>query len=238
MKRIQIGIVTACFFVAVLPANAGLIANGGFESGFSNWTRVQQPGSAGDFLLQTGTTTPILGMTVPPPPEGTTAAMTDAEGPGSYVLYQNFVVPVDVGTAFLNFSLLIRNSANAFVTPETLDYFTPAQNQQFRVDIVSTTADVFSVAPGDVLFNAYRTEVGSPLSSGYSTFAIDISSLLQANAGNTLRLRFSQADNINIFNAGVDQVDIDASPIPEPAGWTLMSGGLLMVGLLARRSRS
>ena len=52
------------------PAMAGLITNGGFETGFSSWTRTDQLGSEGTFALQTGTTSPVNGDPVPLPLEG------------------------------------------------------------------------------------------------------------------------------------------------------------------------
>jgi hypothetical protein len=240
MKVLQLPAFVVLAVMVSLPAHANLIANGGFEAGFASWTQVQQPQSAGAFMLQTGTLSPVNGLPVPPPPEGSTAAMTDAEGPGSHVLYQDFLVPTDVASAFLSFSLFINNTADQFYVPDdTLDYFTPVLNQQFRVDIVRPAADPFSVAAADVLMNAYRTEVGDPLVSGYATQSINITALLQANAGQTLRLRFAQVDNVNIFNTGLDAVDITANPIPEPSTWLLISASLGSALLLRRRlSRS
>jgi hypothetical protein len=95
---------------------------------------VNQLGSEGNFLLQTGTLSPINGDVVPLPPGGTFAAMTDAFGPGSHALYQDFVVPT--GNAILSFSMFIGNRANAFFVPASLDFSTPALNQQARVDIL------------------------------------------------------------------------------------------------------
>src|SRR5688572_13540257 len=78
--------------VLSFQAQADLISNGGFESGFSDWTRVDQVGSDGTFHLQSGTASPVNGDAVPAPPGGSTAAMTDAQGPGAHVLYQIFTV--------------------------------------------------------------------------------------------------------------------------------------------------
>src|ERR1041385_1567585 len=98
-------------------AGAAFITNGGFESGFSNWTRSNQLGSEGQFVLQTGTASPVNGDIVPPPPGGTTAAMTDAQGPGSHVLYQDFTVAAPVPVATLIFDLFIGNRAGTFFSP-------------------------------------------------------------------------------------------------------------------------
>src|SRR5262245_60276441 len=126
--------VAAILMLSAARADAALlILNGGFESGFTSWTRADQLGSEGSFLLQTGTTTPTSATTVPAPPGGATAAMTDALGPGSHVLYQDFVVPAGTTAGLLTFNLFVGNRANAFFTPATLDFATPTLNQQARV---------------------------------------------------------------------------------------------------------
>src|SRR5688572_8193840 len=85
-----LGLATLLAAFSAAPVQA-LIVNGGFEAGFSDWTRADQPGSDGTFALQSGTQSPVLLETVPAPPGGTFAAMTDAEAGGSHVLYQQFV---------------------------------------------------------------------------------------------------------------------------------------------------
>jgi len=74
----------SCFFGLQMAAYAQLpvITNGGFESGFTGWTRADQTGSDGTFFLQTGTSSPVNSDPVPAPPQGVNAAMTDAGGPG------------------------------------------------------------------------------------------------------------------------------------------------------------
>jgi len=218
---------------------ASLITNGGFESGFTGWTRDNQTGGDGNFFAQSGTTSPVTGTTVPAPPGGSTAAMTDAEGSGAHVLYQDFsfVVPANEVGATLSFSLFIGNRADRFVVPATLNFATTALNQQARVDIITTTANVFSVAAADVVFNAFQTRVGDPLVSGYSTFTLDVSSLLSSRRGQTLRLRFAETDNVNLFQFGVDNVSL-LTAVPEPSGVVMLGMGLLgtsLLGLLRRR---
>src|SRR5947208_4200170 len=87
-------VVSAALLAVISPAAHGaeILSNGGFQSGFSGWTRVDSLGSDGTFALQTGTTSPVNRTIVPAPPESSTAAMTDALGPGSHVLYQDFTV--------------------------------------------------------------------------------------------------------------------------------------------------
>src|SRR4029450_12300217 len=154
-------------FAAVPPAHAvPSILNGGFESGFTSWTRADQLGSEGTFSLQSGTSSPVNGDPVPAPPGGTNAAMTDAAGPGAHVLFQDFVVTPGIAT--LSFALFIGNRASLFATPAlaTLDFSTPALNQQARVDILIGGTNPFSVAATDVLLNLFQTNPGDPLVSG------------------------------------------------------------------------
>src|SRR5207248_142539 len=108
-----------------------VISNGGFEAGLASWTRVDQLGSEGTFFSQSGSASPVNGDPVPPPPQGIGAAMTEAQGPGSHVLYQDFVATP--GAAALSFALFIGNRASQFATPASLDFSTPTLNQQARV---------------------------------------------------------------------------------------------------------
>jgi len=197
-----------------------LISNGGFESGLAGWTTADLLGSDGTFQVQSGALSPVNGFAVPPPPQGIRAAMTDASAPGAHALYQDFVVPASVPNATLRFSLFVRNSAAAFSTPASLDWATPTLNQQARVDIMTNSSDPFSVSAGDVLQNVYQTIVGSDLITGYNEFTIDLTALLAAHTGETLRIRFAETDNVNIFNFGVDSVSLT---VPAPSALILAS---------------
>ena len=228
-------------FVAVLsilamPIQAAqLITNGGFEPDLSGWTRADQIGSDGSFLLQSGTSSPVIGDPVPSPPGPVNAAMTDAQGPGSHTMYQDFTVPGVVPSGSVSFMLFLNNQAAVYSVPNTLDFATPTLNQQFRVDIITTLADPFSVAPADVLQTIYKTTVGDPLTSGYTLVQADISATLNAHLGQTLRLRFAEVDNVNIFHAGVDDVSINV--VPEPGTLTTIAAALLGFIATCRRRK-
>jgi len=214
---------------------APLIANGGFESGFAGWTRVDQLGSLGGFSIQSGTLAPEGADAVPAPPEGSQAAMSDSQGPGAHALYQDFLA--SAGPAVLSFQVFIGNRGDRFATPDNLDFSIADFNQQARVDILKAGADPFSLAAGDILMTLFNTPVGSALVSGYTTVSTDITGLLAANAGQTLRLRFAETDNFFALQMGVDDVRI-TSPgvVPEPASFGL--AGLALLGLAWSRRRA
>jgi len=174
----------------------------------------------------------VNGNAVPPAPGGTRAAMSDGEGPGSHVLYQDFVASSGANT--LSFDLFIGNRGDRFTTPATLDFSIAAINQQVRVDIIKTTADLFSLTAADILQTLYTSEVGDPLVSGYRTINVDVSGLLAANDGQTLRLRFAEVDNLAPLQLGVDNVGF--GQVPEPA--TLLLAGAALLALRGMRWRA
>jgi len=227
-------------FAAVSPARASTIVNGGFETGFSSWVRVDQLGSEGTFALQSGLASPVNADPVPAPPSGSTAAMSDGAAPGAHVLYQDFVATP--GSQTLSFDLFIGNRADRFATPASLDFALTSPNgaqtlnQQVRVDLLRTGADPFSVAAADILVSLYASQAGDPLVSGYRSFSSDIGAVLGAHSGELLRLRFAETDNLAQMQLGVDNVAIGAvSAIPEPASTALLAVGL--AALFARRTR-
>jgi hypothetical protein len=229
-------ILTCVTCALTFHAHAAFISNGGFESGLADWTTVDQVGSDGTFQLQTGTASPVNGDAVSAPPGGITAAMTDAQGPGAHVLYQLFTVSSPVSSASLDFDLFIGNRADDFIVPDTLDFATPALNQQARVDILRGGADPFSVDPTDVLLNAFQTNPGDPLVSGYTHHSVNVSTLLNDNLGQPLILRFAETDNVFIFQLGVDNVAIKETAVPESL--PQMTAVLVLLGLCWAGRRS
>jgi PEP-CTERM motif len=221
-------------------ADVELITNGDFEDGggsFTGWTTLDEPGGTGAWFIQTGTGSPLNGFVVPAPPGPTNAAMTDQGGPGSHVLLQSIVIPATVGQATLSFERYILNSAGDFITLDSLSSAGDA-NQQARIDIITSTADPFSVAAADVLLNIFQTQPGDPFESGYTLQTADLTSLFASMAGQTVVLRFAEADNQLFFNFGIDLVSLTVSETasaPEPSSVALLCLGSLGVPWIFRR---
>ena len=112
---------------------------------------------------------------------------------------QNATIPS--GTfATLSFYLYWNNNHTNFVTLNTLDY---TNNQQFRVDsIKTTTADIESVAPADVIAKLFQTKSGDPPFLTPTLYTYNLSGF----AGQTVRLRFAEAVGINYFPVGIDNL--------------------------------
>jgi len=226
--------------ISEAPA-AELIANGGFESGLSGWTKTDQLGSEGTFFAQSGTASPVSGFPVPAPPGGIMAAMTDAAAGGSHVLYQDFTVPLLISSATLSFDLFIGNRVEVeppppdipkFYSPDTLDWSTRFLNQQARVDLLIGSADPFSLTIAEMLLKAFQTQPGDEPISGYTHFSIDVTSQLNANLNQTLRLRFAEVDNVGPFQFGVDNVSLVTSlTSPVPEGSAFLPGILTIAGM-------
>lgn len=234
--KIALSVATALSLAAAAPASAvALLTNGNFEAGLNAWTVTEQAGSLGSWFSQSGDFSPLSGFRVPRPPEGNFAAMAAQNNPGSYLLTQDFLVPDRIaGVASVGFLLFIQNLAGSFVIPDTLDY-TAGPNQQFRADIMTTGADIFSVAPADVLQTLYQTDVGDPTFRPYSPVFVNVTDLFRDHPGQTLRLRFAETSNLFFFQTGLDVVNI-AVAIPEPATPFLLLAGL--AGLAAMRRRA
>ncbi|MCP4989531.1 MAG: PEP-CTERM sorting domain-containing protein [Colwellia sp.] len=202
-------------------ANAGLIANGGFDSnGLENWTTANSGLSIDNnivFVLEDG-------------PTGKYANSGHSHHSSERVIFQDFLVPImDINSANFSFDFFSSNSEaldsssyNNVVTPGNI----------FRIDIVNAVEDVFATAS---LFDLF-VDLG-----GLSNFAAityndsSLTTFLNAHSGETLRLRIANDETTMPWDTGVDNISLDVrtSAIPEPS--TLAIFALGMIGLASRR---
>jgi extracellular elastinolytic metalloproteinase len=175
------------------PAAPGsLVSNGGFETGdFSGWTVLTSDPGLGTWQINNGTLDPASPATPQPPISGSFDALSNTTGPGTRSITQTFTVPTTVLQATLSWSDRIQNFANAFV----------ATTQEFRVEILD--------ASNNVLQTIFATKPGDPLIQlGPNARSFDLTSLLQAHAGQALKLRFEEQDNLFYLNVTVDNVSL------------------------------
>ena len=183
------------------------IPNGNFETGdFTHWNVANQPGGSGDWFVYEGTISPLSAHNIAAPPQGTFAAVSDQEDPGSHVLYRN--IKLEPGMRHeLSFYLYYENQAGEFFPRNTLDFRT-IPNEQYLVDILRPRANPLALNPDDTLTRLFRTRAGDPnrLQPTLLTFN------LTRFAGKTIRLRFAEVDNQFYFQASVDGVSVTSTP--------------------------
>jgi len=179
-----------------------------FESGtLADWS-VKVNGKGGWFIYTKGQTPPDpsksdpnFPFSVPDPPQGKFAAVTDMNGPGSRMLYRD--VKLD-GRYSLHLTVFYVN-VGVFSSPATLDYDTIGDNQQFRIDLLPASSPVDSVAKEKVLVNIFHTSPGDPDRRAPSDVSLDLS----AWQGQTVRLRLASVDNRGPLRVGVDNIRLE-----------------------------
>jgi hypothetical protein len=213
-------IAVACAaLLAPASAGAATVVNGDFESGLSGW-QVQSRSSGeneNNWFAYSGTESPLSGHSIPAPPIGSHAAVTDQSGPGSAILYQDVTLE-PYWAHQLTMTLFYNNWAPkiSIPNPDTLNWTgNPSENeeegqanQQYRVDVMKPSASVDSVNPSDILATVFATKEGDANSMGPTQYSADLTPF----AGQTVRLRFAMTDNEFFFNAGADNVSILSTP--------------------------
>ncbi len=186
-----------------------------FETGeLTGWREVGS-GRGGWFVYKEGQQGPEsppsdgnAPVSLPAPPQGSFAASTEADGPGTHILYRD--VRLD-GRFTLLASLFYRGTA-ALASPDTLAHDALEANQQFRMDLIDPSAPIDSLAADAVLLDVYGTSSEDPLYRAPTEISVDAASL----AGRTVRLRIVQTDNRGLMRVGVD--DIRFEPAADSGG--------------------
>lgn len=220
LKRgVPLAAVAALLCALPATASAAVVTNGGFETGnFTGWTVQDEPGSAGSWFVYKGTKAPLSGNTIPAPPQGTFAAITDQTFPSSSFLSQN--VTLAAGERHVLSAYVYYHSYAPIENPASLDYVGLAgggpggpggapPNQQYRIDVMKPSAAINSVASSDILLNVFATKTGDSETMAPTVLTADLTPF----AGQTVRLRFAMADNESFLNAGTDAVAVISTPI-------------------------
>jgi len=215
--------IVAALCLVAMPAFAAsnLVVNGDFElnggpgtNKLTAWVIADQAGSSGSWYAQTGAfpmppTERCSNESVAAPPSGF-AAMSNQSFKGSHVMYQDIALPALATKITLTYDLFIYTHGG-FANQPTLD-FNILPNTQFRADVVDPAAPVADMGSG-VLMNVYQSKPGD---LRYAPYAMQTADLTQF-AGRTIRLRFAQVDNVDCFNAGLDNVSITVEACPAAA---------------------
>jgi hypothetical protein len=197
--------VTACALLVMMVISGSaqaappidLAVNGDFETGdFTGWTLVNT--GSGGININDGSFVPAGPGSPLPPIAGNFDAVTYQSGPGFHAFRQTINIPNNVFSASLTWNDRVRNHAGVFSDP----------NQEWRVLILDTSSgtliqEVFSTTLGDTAI-----QVGPNSRSG------DLTSILQAYAGQTVDISFEEQDNLGFFNATLDDVTLLASTLP------------------------
>jgi len=183
--------------------------NWNFERGNLKGWHTRSHGSGAWYVYADGTkppnpaeTDPNVPFSVPQPPEGRFAAVTDMTAPGSRILYRDMKLD---GRVKLQFTLFYAN-AGEFASPASLDFDGCEANQQFRVELMDPAAPADSTAAKHVLATIFKTAPGDPDKLAPRTITFDLSKW----AGERVRIRFAQVDNQGPLRAGVDDVRLEA----------------------------
>ncbi len=230
------GLCAVFWLVAAQPSQAvPLIANGGFEAGFTSWTVTVAGGSGSWFIDDADGITPLSAFPTVGPGAGSFYAVSDQLVPGTRALEQTFTVPGPASSVILAFDMFVNNQSagGPFVNPAGLDH-TALPNQHARVDILTAAAGAFDTGAG-VLANFYLGVDPGANPHAYTRYLFDITGIV--GAGGTFKIRFAEVDNQLHLHQGVDNVSIDFTPVPEPSTLTLLGVGLAGLVAIRRRKR-
>jgi hypothetical protein len=190
--------------IAQSPQQSAVLVDD-FESGTLNRWSVRASGGGGWFVYSRGSrapnpkfTDPDVPFDVPNPPQGKFAAVTDMKDSATCFLDQ--VIALDRAYV-LHLTIFYVNAAGAFASTPALEH-EGDDNQQFRIDLLDTSAPLTSVAGADVLATIFRTSPGDPGVLPPRELRVDLSQW----RGRAVRLRFAAVANLRTLRAGVDDI--------------------------------
>lgn len=208
----------AIFLFAFVSARADqLIVNGGFETGtLAGWTATST--GEGNFSVTSAATTPLTyNDTVGPHSGAYYAVSDDYYGSQTQFLTQSFTTPNSFQAVTLSFDIFVNDIYGAYFGPD-------GAGSVSLLDAMGTPIALL-YGPSDT----FESPVGIP--NRYVFVSGNIASLLNPNT--TYELQFASTDTTGLVNVGVDDVSLVATP--EPASFSLLATGGLLVFFLAYR---
>eukprot|EP00824_Muranothrix_gubernata_P019160 TRINITY_DN3872_c0_g1_i1.p1 TRINITY_DN3872_c0_g1~~TRINITY_DN3872_c0_g1_i1.p1 ORF type:complete len:581 (+),score=109.51 TRINITY_DN3872_c0_g1_i1:372-2114(+) len=181
---------------------------------FQHWeTHVSMhTGARGDlFVVPAGTVTTPFSEN-PIAEISSYAVVSDGDGPGRWAMLQTFKIPEHTTPVILSYDFYAFSFRGEDVSlgddgvvvpvPPSLET-THGMNQHARVDVLTSTADPFSVDDDDVVINLYEGADNSRvLFPTFKSYRHDITDFVLP--GQTLKIRFAAASNLDHFSIGVD----------------------------------
>ncbi|MCP2732091.1 PEP-CTERM sorting domain-containing protein [Limnofasciculus baicalensis] len=230
LKKLSMAAAGAAFValgVGSTAQAAELINNGGFETGdFTNWS-VTNNGSGGCDTDWHVNATGYTGCNLlSPATEGTFAAYNsfEGDGPQQFRLEQTFFVPNNITSAVLSWA----DEANMFIFS--------VLNREFQVDLVTSSGSV------NIFSQIFQR---GPRQYAWTARLADVTSILQANQGQSVTLAFTNIIPEQFSGPGgfgLDKVSLDVTTgesqsVPEPASvlGLLGLGGLGAASSLKRK---
>ncbi len=186
------------------------VVNGDFETGnLAGWTAINgdlDPEAEYPVSLYTGAVscpTGIPGLLVLPAPTGTFGACFAQDQVTRHILYQDLALSGN-DLCVARFDHWYFNNFTDWL-PGPLDLTDSVQ--MYRVDVVDPAAAVDSTAPGDVLVPVFVPQPGDPLTPGADFVSVEVD--LSQFRGQTVRLRFLQANTSQLQSVAIDNVTLE-----------------------------
>lgn len=199
------------------------IVNGEFTSGLTGWTQATQ--MSGYWTVTGGPLHDGYSVPIPPNASHTTAASYSYGGLGSHVLWQDLTLPAGY-EHLLELDYFYQSWStwsSPWMTPsyDTLDpWFTYGWNQQARIEVLRASASPWSVAPSDILATGFRTTSSTPAApAGWQHLTMDLTPF----AGQTVRLRFADVENVHVATLAVTNVSLTSTSLAVDTTTTLTS---------------
>ena len=215
----RLALIVGALLLFAQPAAAATVVNGDFETGtLAGWVQFPAPRASGGWFAYSGIDAPVSTewendekqpRTIQPPPQGNFAAISDQLGSGTRILYQD--IALEPGMTH-TLSLTAYYNSLAPISVPVPDSLSPKgfSGQQYRIDVMRSSTSIDSVNPADILSTVFRTDEGGLSFSPPLTRTVDLTPF----AGQVVRLRVAEADNLDYLNAGVDAISIQSTPIP------------------------